>query len=86
MIIRLSPTIRPIDLIGRLDHSRFAILLPGTDESGATAATERLTKAANELLAEIGGHEFGVEAGFKIRELKTETPSPDTALADLIKA
>lgn len=86
LIIRLSPMIRPIDLIGRLDDSRFAMLLPGTSGGGAEAVAGRLTKAMNEVLDEAGARELGVQAKFEIREVATDDPSSDVLLADLIKS
>lgn len=40
---------RPGDCIGRYDETRFALLLPGTDESGATETAERVRAAVEGL-------------------------------------
>lgn len=40
---------RPSDYVGRLDASRFVVLLPGTDEHGAQETAERLRAAVESL-------------------------------------
>ena len=86
LIERLTKFIRPIDPIGRLGDGRFAALLPGTPATGAKIVAERLTKAIDDLLDEIGGRGIGIEASFAVRDINTEDASLDAVLADLVKA
>lgn len=53
---------RPGDCVGRFDESRFAMLLPGTDSSGATETAERVRGAVEALQIPFSGARGGLLA------------------------
>lgn len=50
---------RPGDYVGRYDDTRFAVLLPGTDEHGAVETAERLRAAVESLAIPFPGAPTG---------------------------
>lgn len=51
---------RPGDYVGRYDATRFAVLLPGTDEHGAVETAERLRSAVESLAIPFADAPTGV--------------------------
>lgn len=51
----LSMHVRPTDALARLGGDEFAILLPGTDQDGASAAAQRLYKAVEQAQGFVAG-------------------------------
>ena len=62
---RLQSVLRPTDLIGRLGGDEFAILLPDTDESGATTVVHKMLQAL-EPPFNLADMAFNVGASFGI--------------------
>ena len=54
LLLSLEGTFRTADLIGRLAHSRFAVLLPDSDDDGTRLAWERLLQLVGSANIRIG--------------------------------
>ncbi len=65
----LKKTIRHIDILARLGGEEFVVVLPGTDEAGATLAAERLRLAVGKTPIEHAEYRFTVTASFGVSEL-----------------
>ena len=60
----LSPSLRAIDVLARLGGEEFALLLPGTNETGAEIISEKLRKALASTSVQAGPETFLITASF----------------------
>lgn len=77
----LRSEMRPFDIIGRLGGEEFAIILPDTNFSGATAAAERLRAAIAADPVSIAGADLAVTASFGVADCLSGQVDLGAALA-----
>ena len=61
--------LRQIDVIARIGGEEFAVLLPGTNETGAMAVAEKLRQAVYETPVKSGEIQFNITASFGVAEV-----------------
>jgi len=74
----LTSTMREMDLVGRLDDTRFVLLLPNASESESTAIGERLTDALTKCKLPIGK---GIQLACRVSNTAMQ---PDDSAASLM--
>lgn len=82
----LKQTSREIDVVGRIGGEEFAIILPGTDLSGATELAQRLRQNISNLLINSENTNVTFTISIGISELRPEHRSLDDLLLQADKA
>lgn len=73
--------LRQIDVIARIGGEEFAVMLPGTNESGAIAVAEKLRQAVYETPVKSGQNQFNITASLGVAEVRAVDKSVDECLA-----
>jgi diguanylate cyclase (GGDEF)-like protein len=77
--------LRKIDILARIGGEEFAVLLPGTNDAGASEVAEKLRRAVSETPIESGPIQFNMTASFGVSEILVGDRTVDDGLgrADL---
>ncbi len=72
--------LRQIDVLARIGGEEFAVILPGTSETGAIKVAEKLRRAVAEAPVGSGRNKFNITASFGVAEIRVTDRSVDECL------
>jgi diguanylate cyclase (GGDEF)-like protein len=71
LAVSFRASLREVDVLARLGGEEFAVLLPGTDESGAQRVAEKMRTALSSEPVSTGQHTFRLTASFGTTDLSS---------------
>lgn len=72
--------LRQIDALARIGGEEFAVILPGTNETGAVKVAEKLRRAVAEAPVKSGRNKFNITASFGVAEIRATDRGVDECL------